>query len=95
MAERVIVANYENMIGALSSCAQKIYDDATELLNQANICASALGDSDSAVPQILQKTTECQQKYAECAATAMNIARAMQEELEQISQEAQVWGSDD
>ena len=95
MAERVVVANYENMIESLSNCAQKIYSDAEELLNQANVCASALGDSDSAVPQILQKTAECQQKYAECAATAMDIARAMQEELEQISQEAQVWESDD
>lgn len=95
MAERVVVANYENMIESLSNCARKIYDDAAELFSQANICASALGDSDSAVPQIIQKATECQQKYAECAATAMDIARAMQEELEQISQEAQVWESDD
>lgn len=95
MAERVVVANYENMIESLSNCAQKIKDDAEELLNQANICANALGDSDSAVPQILQKATECQQKYAECADTAINIAKAMQEELEQISKEAQVWESDD
>lgn len=95
MADRVVVANYENMIDALSSCARKIYDDAAELLNQANICASALGDSDNAVPQILQRVTQSQQKYAECAATAMDIAKAMQEELEQIREEAQVWGGDD
>lgn len=95
MAERVIAANYENMIEGLRSCAQKIYDDAAELLNEANICASALGDSDNAVPKILEKVTECQQKYAECAGTAMDIARAMQEELEDIIKENDEWGSDD
>ena len=95
MAERVRVENYENMIEALSGCAQKIYDDAAELLNQANICASALGDSDNAVPQILQKVTECQQKYAECAGQAMDIAGAMQEELEEMAKENDVWESDD
>lgn len=95
MADRVSRVNYENMIEALSGCAQKIYADAAELLNQANICASALGDSDNAVPQILQRVTECQQKYAECAGVAMDIASAMQEELEEMAKEDQVWGSDD
>lgn len=95
MADRVVRANYENMIEALSGCARKIYDDAAELLNQANVCASALGDSDNAVPQILQRVTECQQKYAECAATAMDIAKAMQEEVEAMAREDDVWESDD
>lgn len=95
MADRVNKVNYENMIEALSGCAQKIYNDAAELLNQANVCASALGDSDNAVPQILQRVMECQQKYAECAEVAMDIARAMQEELEKMAKEDQVWESDD
>lgn len=95
MADRVVQANYENMIEALSNCAKAIYDDAAELLNQANICAGALGDSDSAVPEILEKVTGCQQKYAECAAAAMDIANAMQEELEQMAEEKAVWGSED
>ena len=95
MADRVVRANYENMIEALTGCAQKIYDDAAELLNQANVCASALGDSDNAVPQILQKVTECQQRYAECAGVAMDIANAMQEELEEVRKEEAVWESDD
>lgn len=95
MADRVVRVNYENMIEALSGCARKIYDDAAELLNQANVCASALGDSDNAVPQILQRVTECQQSYAECAATAMDIAKAMQEEVEAMAREDDVWESDD
>lgn len=95
MADRVVEANYENMIEALSNCAKDIYDDAAELLNQANVCASALGDSDSAVPVILEKVTGCQQKYAECAAAAMDIANAMQTELEEIRKEKDVWESDD
>lgn len=95
MAERVIVANYENMISALQTAARTIYDDAAELLNEANICASALGESDNAVPEIIQKVTECQQKYAECAAVAMDIAQAMQEELDEIMKEREVWDSEE
>lgn len=95
MADRVVAANYENMIEALSGCAKNIYDDAAELLNQANICVSALGDSDSAAPVILEKVAGCQQKYAECAAAAMDIVKDLQKDLEEMAKEKDVWESDD
>jgi len=95
MANRVIEANYENMITALQTSAKEIYNDATQLLTYASTCASALGEGDTGAANILANVQKAQQSYAECSAEAMNIAAAMQEELEEMQKERDVWADDD
>lgn len=95
MAERVVVANYENMIQALKTCANDITIHADELLQEATVCASALGDSDEAVPVILESVNSCKTRYEECAQTALQIAAMMREELDHIMTEKEVWSSED
>lgn len=95
MADRVDIQSYENMISALTSGAQKIYEGAAQLMGYAQTCQSALGDEDKAIPEIVGRVSTCQAKYAECSGIAMDIAKAMQEELEEMMQEDQVWSGDD
>jgi len=95
MADRVIEANYENMINALQNASKAIYDDAAQLLMYASTCANALGERDTGAANILSNVQNAQRSYAECSAEAMNIAAAMQEELEEIQKEKDVWADDD
>lgn len=95
MANRVSEQNYENMIEALVGAAHKIYGCAEQMMGYANTCASALGDGDEAIPKILENVTTAQQGYSECAASAMQIAQAMQEELDEMRKERDVWESEE
>ena len=95
MASRISERNYAEMINALCVFAKNISEQSDDMLVTAYTCTQALGDSDEASGQILGKIQVCQQKYGEAAAMAIDIAKAMQEELEKQRSERQIWQNDD
>ena len=95
MAQRVDEQKYETMIAALQMFAGNVYTAASEMQTLAYTCVQAIGDEDKAVPEIYQKVKDAQLKYAEATNQAKSIASAMQEELDEIRKEKEVWNSDD
>lgn len=94
MADRMIRANYQNMIDALTTFATRTYTVSSEMQTSANVCRTALGDGDDAIQAIYKQIQDAQLKYAELAQTARNIANAMQRELDTAGQEQKVWSED-
>lgn len=94
MAERVIESNYGEMISALYTFASNVYTKASEMQTVASVAASALGDEDSGVAETYKKLRECQLKYCEAVDMAKHIAATMQEELDEIKKEREIWESD-
>ena len=95
MADRVNEAKYEAMIEALNTFANIVYTKSSEMQTIANVCQSALGDNDEGSAEIYKKISECQAKYGDAAKDAVDIAAAMQEELDAQRAERDVWESDD
>ena len=82
---------YENMMAALYAFASKIYTKSSEMQTLAYECTNALGEDDSGAKEAYKKIALCQQKYAEAAQEAKNIAAALQEELDNQKKEKEIW----
>lgn len=94
MAQRVDEQKYEAMIAALYRFASNVYTAASEMQTLASVCAQALGSEDAAVGEIYLKIKDSQEKYADATGQAKAIAGAMQQELDDIRKEREVWSSD-
>ena len=95
MADMVNVQNYEDMIDALNTAANNIQNTSEDMASLVNTCVQALGDSDTGAEYLATQTGETIQGLYECVATARDIASAMQEELDAMREENNVWNSDD
>lgn len=94
MATRIDEPRYEAMISALSTFASSVSQAASELQTLASACTQVIGDEDKAVPEIYKRIKESQLKYSDATKIAQEIARAMQEELEESRKENAVWSGD-
>lgn len=95
MAERVNEAKYESMIAALQRFAANVSTLAEEMGACASTASSALSDEDEAVPEICRMIKSSELKYMKACKEALNIASAMQEELDEQRRERDVWTGDE
>ena len=95
MAQRVNEQKYEAMIAALTQFASSVSEKASEMNNLGAMCKQALGDGDEGVEKAISELRSCQRKYLEASKQALEIAQAMQEELDAQRREREVWNNDD
>ena len=94
MADKIIEAKYEAMINALNQFAVKVGSLADEMDGKSVEAASVLSDEDVAAPQICRNIRESVKKYMYACKDAINIAKAMQEELDEARKEYEIWNED-
>lgn len=94
MASRADEQNYNDMIQALAAFATTVDAKTDELQSLAGVCQAALQSEDSAVIGINSKIRDAQKKYLACAKKALEIAKAMQQELVDHKEEEKVWAED-
>lgn len=93
MSETQNPKNYENMIEELQKFASMI-SKASETLNTLTAaCVQVIGGEDKAVAGIYDRISLADAKYQECSETALQIAAAMQEEYDQMTEEN--WDDDE
>lgn len=83
MAERIVEQNYKNMIDALGTFGSAVSVIQSELESIATLAQSELGEGDSDIESIAKQVKSCCLKYAELSNQAIEIANAMQEELDE------------
>ena len=94
MADRVNPVNYHNMIDALRTFATNTDKTCESLRAAAASCKQALGEGDVATGGIADGILPIVQKYESTAATARQLARIMEEELNRIIIEQINWEND-
>ena len=94
MADRMIEANYEAMISALTSFASNVTAATEELQSIVAACRQGLSEEDEAIGPITADIGKSEKKYYECCKQALFIAKAMEEELEAIRREREAMRDD-
>lgn len=95
MASKIDEPRYEAMIAALGVFSSSVATAASELQTLASTCVQAIGDDDKAAPEIYKRIKDSQEKYADAAGQAKDIAAKMQQELDDSRKEDGIWNSDD
>lgn len=95
MADNIRNANYQAMMQALYNFHGRVYILASELHNVGLVASSALDEEDHAVPAIREELRRATVKYADLTKQAMDIAKAMEEELENVKKEQSIWNGTD
>lgn len=83
MAQYIIPQNYQNMMEALNSYANKTATAIEKLYAISNACKQELGDSDIVAQKMDPKIQQIANHYSNVAAEARKISSAMGQELEE------------
>lgn len=86
-------ANYQNMIAALRKFATDTEETCQELSGACSVAYTSFSEGDDASQNIAANVYQISQRYAALGKYALQIAAAMQNELER-GNEGNVWNGD-
>ena len=95
MAQKVNEQKYEAMIAALSRFASNVSTKASEMHTLGSVCKQALGEGDEGAAKAFEELRSCQLKYLKATKQALQIAQAMQAELDAQRKEREIWNNDE